>query len=104
VLEAEKEAVGQTRIEPVHDPEQLTDGLDASNDPADGFDEETPDFETAALEGNGPVAEQEAEDSDAPRTHRNQKRNLCRWQRTNPSRSLSLKSPPIPEHTHLVTI
>jgi len=68
VLEAEKEAVGQTRIEPVHDPEQLTDGLDASNDPADGFDEETPDFETAALEGNGPVAEQEAEDSDAPKS------------------------------------
>jgi predicted flap endonuclease-1-like 5' DNA nuclease len=68
VLEAEKEAVGQTRIEPVHDPEQLTDGLDASNDPADGVDEETPDFETAALEGNGPVAEQEAEDSDPPRS------------------------------------
>jgi predicted flap endonuclease-1-like 5' DNA nuclease len=33
VLEIEREAVGQTRIEPVRDPEQLTDGLDASNDP-----------------------------------------------------------------------
>ena len=27
----------QTRIEPVSDPEELTDGLDASNDPADDF-------------------------------------------------------------------
>jgi NADH-quinone oxidoreductase subunit E len=33
VLEIERDAVGQTRIEPVGDPEQLTDGLDASNDP-----------------------------------------------------------------------
>ena len=66
VLEIERESVGQTRIEPVHDPEQLTDGLDASNDPADGFDEETPDFETDALEEGGPAAEQETEDSDTP--------------------------------------
>ncbi len=28
-----------TRIEPVTDPEELTDGLDASNDPADDFEE-----------------------------------------------------------------
>ena len=45
VLEIERESVGQTRIEPVRDPEQLTDGLDASNDPADSFDEETPESE-----------------------------------------------------------
>ncbi len=31
----------QTRIEPVTDPEELTDGLDASNDPADDFVEAT---------------------------------------------------------------
>ena len=61
MLEFERESVGQTHIEPVRDPEQLTDGLDASNDPADSFDEETPDFETDALEKDEPVAEQEAE-------------------------------------------
>jgi len=66
VLEIERESVGQTRIEPVRDPEQLTDGLDASNDPADSFDEETPDFETDALEEDEPVAEQETEDGDTP--------------------------------------
>jgi len=66
VLEIERESVGQTRIEPVSDPEQLTDGLDASNDPADSFDEETPDFETDALEDDEPVAEQEMEDANTP--------------------------------------
>ena len=67
-LENEKETVGQTHIEPVRDPEQLTDGLDASNDPADSFDEETPDFETDALEKDEPVAQQEAEDADTPKS------------------------------------
>ena len=66
VLEIERESVGQTRIEPVRDPEQLTDGLDASNDPADSFDEETPDFETDALEDDEPAAEQEMEDANTP--------------------------------------
>ena len=66
VLEIERESVSQTRIEPVHDPELLTDGLDASNDPADGFDAETADFETDALEEGGPAAEQETEDADTP--------------------------------------
>ena len=31
---------GQTRIEPVTDPDELTDGLDASNDPVDDYVEE----------------------------------------------------------------
>ena len=66
VLEIERESVGQTRIEPVRDPEQLTDGLDASNDPADSFDAETPDFETDALEDDEPVAEQEMEGANTP--------------------------------------
>ena len=66
VLEIERESVGQTHIEPVRDPEQLTDGLDASNDPADGFDEETSYLETDTLEEDEPVAEQEVEDSDEP--------------------------------------
>ena len=66
VLEIERESVGQTRIEPVRDPEQLTDGLDASNDPADSFDEETPDFETDAPEDDEPVAEQDMEDANTP--------------------------------------
>ena len=68
VLEIERESVGQTRIEPVSDPEQLTDGLDASNDPADSFDEETPDFETDALEDDEPEAETlpEAENESEP--------------------------------------
>ena len=30
-------STSETRIEPVHHPEELTDGLDASNDPADDF-------------------------------------------------------------------
>ena len=34
---ADESAANQTRIEPVSDPEELTDGLDASNDPADDF-------------------------------------------------------------------
>ena len=58
VLEIERESVGQTRIEPVRDPEQLTDGLDASNDPADSFDEETPEPE--------PESESESESEDEP--------------------------------------
>ena len=42
-----------TRIEPVTDPEELTDGLDASNDPADDFTEEAEAEEPDAKE---PVA------------------------------------------------
>jgi predicted flap endonuclease-1-like 5' DNA nuclease len=66
VLEIEREAVGQTRIEPVRDPEQLTDGLDASNDPADDFDEEPREFETDTPDEDTPVAGQEAEDPGEP--------------------------------------
>ena len=60
VLEIERESVGQTRIEPVRDPEQLTDGLDASKDPADSFDEETPEHESE------PEPESESESEDEP--------------------------------------
>jgi predicted flap endonuclease-1-like 5' DNA nuclease len=66
VLEIEREAVGQTRIEPVRDPEQLTDGLDASNDPADDFDEEPHEFETDAQDEDTPFARHEAEDPEEP--------------------------------------
>jgi predicted flap endonuclease-1-like 5' DNA nuclease len=44
----------QTRIEPVHHPEELTDGLDASNDPdEEGLEE----FVDSLAEGLGDVAE-----------------------------------------------
>ncbi len=40
VLESERAAATQTRIEPVHNPDELTDGLDASNDPVDDYVDE----------------------------------------------------------------
>ncbi len=46
----------QTRIEPVTDPEELTDGLDASNDPADNFEEEEAE-EPGADGGDTSIAE-----------------------------------------------
>jgi len=56
----------QTRIEPVSDPEELTDGLDASNDPAEideDFEswEEEPDAEPEPEPEAGPESEPEAE-------------------------------------------
>jgi predicted flap endonuclease-1-like 5' DNA nuclease/predicted nucleic acid-binding Zn-ribbon protein len=52
VLESAREEANQTRIEPVRDPEELTDGLDASNDPADDFFDE---------EDSEPAVEQESD-------------------------------------------
>ncbi|MDJ0748307.1 MAG: hypothetical protein QNJ11_02425 [Woeseiaceae bacterium] len=46
-----------TRIEPVTDPEELTDGLDASNDPADDFEEEEKAEEPDADGGDTSIAE-----------------------------------------------
>ena len=48
-LEADVEP-GQTRIEPVRDPETLTDGRDASNDPSDDMTDEDEDEELLAAE------------------------------------------------------
>ena len=61
VLETEREAVGQTHIEPIRDPEDLTDSLDASNDPADGSGEGSAEFETSALDKHEPGAEPDPE-------------------------------------------
>jgi len=59
-LEAAEESV-QTRIEPVSDPDTLTDGRDASNDPLDDdVADEEPEEETEV------EAEVEAEDAPAP--------------------------------------
>ena len=49
VLETEKEAAAKTSIEPVHDPEELTDGLDAPNDPADDLVADNPDHDAESL-------------------------------------------------------
>ncbi len=48
--DAEAEANSNpTRIEPVRHPDELTDGLDASNDPADYADEQAPESEAQEL-------------------------------------------------------
>ena len=46
-----------TRIEPVTDPEELTDGLDASNDPADDYVEETETEAPTAEDDDASIAE-----------------------------------------------
>lgn len=75
VLESEREAASQTHIEPVHDPEELTDGLDASNDPADDVVDESGvepvaekdlDLDSDTTEEPEAVAEQEAEEEAEP--------------------------------------
>jgi predicted flap endonuclease-1-like 5' DNA nuclease/peptidoglycan hydrolase CwlO-like protein len=48
-LETEKEAAGKESIEPVHHHEELTDGLDAPNDPADDLIEENPNNDPESL-------------------------------------------------------
>lgn len=50
---------GQTRIEPVRDPETLTDGRDASNDPLDApaKDSPTPRDDLKQIKGVGPAIE-----------------------------------------------
>ncbi len=53
----EVDAHEHTRIEPVTDPEELTDGLDASNDPADNFEEEQEAEEPDADGGDTSIAE-----------------------------------------------
>jgi predicted flap endonuclease-1-like 5' DNA nuclease len=65
-LEAEEEAAGQTSIEPVHDPEELTDGLGASNDPADDRDDESHDFDADSIEESEILVEQDTEDRGKP--------------------------------------
>jgi len=65
-LESEQDNVpeDQTRIEPVTDPDELTDGLDASNDPADDYvGEFAADNDDLSVE---PVAEDESEPEDEP--------------------------------------
>ena len=59
VLESAREEANQTRIEPVRDPEELTDGLDASNDPADDFFDEE-DSEPAVEQESDFLAEEES--------------------------------------------
>ena len=59
VLESAREEANQTRIEPVRDPEELTDGLDASNDPADDFFDEE-DSEPAVEQKSDFLAEEES--------------------------------------------
>jgi predicted flap endonuclease-1-like 5' DNA nuclease/peptidoglycan hydrolase CwlO-like protein len=49
VLEAEKEAARGASIEAVHDPEELTDGLDVPNDPANELVDENPDNDAESL-------------------------------------------------------
>ena len=48
---------GQTRIEPVRDPETLTDGRDASNDPLDMTAGQTPRDDLKEIKGVGPAIE-----------------------------------------------
>jgi predicted flap endonuclease-1-like 5' DNA nuclease len=61
---------GETRIEPVHHPAELTDGLDASNDPADDYvdepdDDVVDDVVSAMVEtGNDDVMDDDAMDDD----------------------------------------
>ena len=78
----------QTRIEPVSDPEELTDGLDASNDPADDFtdvfagdesderaEREEANGENAAVfegDSNGFAAEDDDEGSFSPGNNRDE--------------------------------
>ncbi len=60
ILELEKshdDEHEQTRIEPVTDPDALTDGLDASNDPADEFVEESEADEPPAESSDASIAE-----------------------------------------------
>ena len=66
VLETERDAIGQTNVEPVHNPEELTDGLDASNDPAEDFGEGSLDFETSAPKEYEHDAEPEVEPEAEP--------------------------------------
>jgi predicted flap endonuclease-1-like 5' DNA nuclease/predicted nucleic acid-binding Zn-ribbon protein len=56
-LESERDdsSAAETRIEPVHHPEELTDGLDASNDPADDYVDEVDDDDLADDETNDPA-------------------------------------------------
>lgn len=61
-LEAAEDSV-QTRIEPVSDPDSLTDGRDASNDP---IDEDVADDEPEEEEEEEEEAEVEAEDKSEP--------------------------------------
>ena len=60
-------SAGETHIEPVHHPEELTDGLDASNDPADNYvdehEDDVDDATGAALE-TGDDDEQPPESSE----------------------------------------
>lgn len=65
VLEAEQANATETRIEPVRDPEELTDGLDASNDPADDYvDEFVVDDEPETEAEPEPEAQTEAQTDD----------------------------------------
>ena len=66
IAELEREGVessaGETHIEPVHHPEELTDGLEASNDPADDYvnehDDDDVDDATGAIAEAGDHEEQ----------------------------------------------
>ena len=67
-LEEHRRDGGQehTRIEPVTDPDELTDGLDASNDPADGLVNEVTAEEPITDNGDTPVPEAFAEELAEP--------------------------------------
>jgi len=60
-------AANETRVEPVHHPEELTDGLDASNDPADDFTDVFADEEADehVVEKDAGAEDGVAEDEDA---------------------------------------
>jgi predicted flap endonuclease-1-like 5' DNA nuclease/predicted nucleic acid-binding Zn-ribbon protein len=61
---SEESSTGETHIEPVHHPEELTDGLDASNDPADDYVDEHDDDDVD--DATGAIVETGDEDEPPP--------------------------------------